>query len=390
MHRAVEIAQDLIRIPSVTGSEDAVVAYLEEFLRARGFSVEIQPGANVVARLGHRGGRPSIILCGHHDVVPVGDLRNWTVDPFGGQIRDGQVWGRGAADAKGPLAAFLAAIDTLTREALPDAAELIVVSVREETNDLAQRGIIHVLERGLRADVALVGEPTQLELCLGHRGRVDFAVETWGRTAHGSTPQHGVNAILHMTEVVRDLVAMRLPDRAPLGPGSQNVGVIRGGIQTNVVPDRCRIEVDRRITGGETPDSVRAEVEAVLAAVRRRVPGLEASVEVLVGYEPSVIPATDPLVELAAEVTAAVRGVAPRRYHMQAHTDQEWLVNLAGIPSLVLAPGDMALAHTPNEHAPVAELEAGAEIYTRLVRAVLDGALTGPERMAGARGREVR
>jgi acetylornithine deacetylase/succinyl-diaminopimelate desuccinylase family protein len=385
-HRALEIAQELLRIPSLTGKEEGAVRYLADFLRARGFSVEIQPGANVVARLGRAGGRPSVILCGHHDVVPVGDSANWQVDPFGAEVRDGCLWGRGAADAKGPLATFLAAAEALAREGLPEGSELILVSVREETNDRVQRGIIQVLERGLRADVAFVGEPTQLDLCLGHRGRVDFAVETRGRTAHGSMPQRGVNAVLHMLEVVRELVAMRLPDRAPLGPGTQNIGVIRGGIQTNVVPDYCRIEVDRRITVGETPETVRAEVEDAFARARRRVPDLSASFALLVGYEPSLIPAEDPLVALARAVAAHVLGRPPRTYHMQAHTDQEWLVNLAKIPSLILAPGDMALAHSPNERVPLAELEAGVEIYTRLVRTVLAGELAGPPRGGGARG----
>jgi succinyl-diaminopimelate desuccinylase len=374
MSRVVDIAQELIRIPSFTGQEEEAVRYLRAFFTTRGFTVEVDAGNNVVARLGRPGGRPSVILCGHHDVVPIGERSNWQVDPFAAEIRDDHLWGRGAVDAKGPLAAFLAAAEAIAVDGVPEGAELLVVSVREETNDLAQRGIIPVLRRGLRADVAFVGEATGLELCLGHRGRVDFAVETRGRTAHGSMPGRGVNAVLHMTEVLRELVAMTLPDRPPLGPGSQNVGVIRGGIQPNIVPDRCRIEVDRRITLGETPDSVRAEVEAAFARARQRVPDLQATFELLVGFEPSFIEAEEPIVKAAADVARDVLGREPTSYYMQGHTDQEWLVNLAKIPTLILAPGDMGFAHSPNERVPIAELEAAARIYTELLRVLLHDA----------------
>lgn len=371
MSRVLEIARDLIRIPSLTGQEAEIVTYLQHFLGQRGFAVEIDDGQNVVARLGSSNGSPSVILCGHHDVVPVGDRGNWQVDPFAAEVRDGQLWGRGAVDAKGPLAAFLAAAEAVARAGLPGDAALTVVSVREETNDLTQRGILRVLGRGTRADVAFVGEATGLDLCLGHRGRVDFAIETRGRTAHGSMPERGVNAILHMAEVARELEAMTLPNRAPLGPGTQNIGVIRGGIQPNIVPDRCRIEIDRRITLGETPESVRAEVEAAFERARLRVPALDASFELLVGFEPSLIAADEPLVTTASTIARRVLGREPKTYYMQGHTDQEWLVNMAKIPTLILAPGDMGFAHSPNERVPIAELEAAAALYTELLPALL-------------------
>ncbi len=371
---AIDIARDLIRIPSVTGQEADVVRYIRGRLAAAGFAVSVDEGSNIVARLGDPSGRPAVLLCGHHDVVPVGDQANWSVDPFGATIRDGQMWGRGASDAKGPLASILAAAERLAAEGLPAGATLLVVSVREETSDPTQRGILRVLDRGLRADAGIVGEPTGLDVCLGHRGRVDFAVETAGRTAHGSTPELGVSAVLHMTEVIRELQEMPLPDRPPLGRGSQNIGVIRGGIQTNIVPDRCRIEVDRRITVGETADTVRVEVEAALARVRRLVPELRAKFEVMVGWEPSFVRREEPIVALAVDSVRQTTGQAPRTYHMQGHTDQEWLVNRAGIPTIVLAPGDMGLAHSPDERVPLAQLDGGTEIYVRLVRSLLSGA----------------
>ena len=373
MSRVVEIAREILRIPSPTRSEGPIAEYLVSFLSGLGFALEIDPDHNIVARLGAPSGRPAVILCGHHDHVAVGDQGNWTVDPFAAEIRDGQLWGRGATDAKGPLTCILAAAEALAHEGIPAGAQLLVVSVREETNDLAQRGIVRVLKRGVRGEVALVAEATGLDLCLGHRGRVDYAIETRGRTAHGSMPDRGVNAVLHMIEVVRELTAMPLPDRPPLGPGSQNIGVFRGGIQPNIVPDACRIEVDRRITVGETPASVRAEVEAALARVRQRVPALQAGCEVLVGFEPSFISPEEPLVSLAAGIVGEVSGRVPSTIYMQAHTDQEWLVNMAKVPTLILAPGDMAQAHCPDERISVAAMEVGARIYTRLARALLGG-----------------
>ena len=388
MSRVVEIAREILRIPSPTRAEAPIAEHLAAFLRVLGFALEIDADHNIVARLGAPWGSPAVILCGHHDHVAVGDPGNWTADPFGAEIRDGHLWGRGAVDAKGPLACILAAAEALARERIPAGAQLLVVSVREETNDLAQRGIVQVLKRRLRADVALVAEPTGLDLCLGHRGRVDYAIETRGRTAHGSMPARGVNAVLHMIEVVRELTAMPLTDRPPLGPGSQNVGVFRGGIQPNIVPDACRIEVDRRITVGETPETVRAETEAALGRVRQRIPTLQATFELLVGFEPSLIDPGESVVTQAAAIVREVTGRLPSPFYMEAHTDQEWLVNSAKIPTLILAPGDMALAHAPDERIAIAQLEAGAIVYTRLAHALLQGSLPEPPRHEPPRGQD--
>jgi acetylornithine deacetylase/succinyl-diaminopimelate desuccinylase-like protein len=245
--------------------------------------------------------------------------------------------------------------------------DILVISSREETSDLSTRGIVKILDRGIKADFCIVLEPTLLEIMLGHKGRAVLDIVTHGRTAHSSVPEQGVNAINHMAHLLVELEGMRLPDRPPLGRGTQSVGVIKGGVRPNIVAERCEIQVDRRVIGGESVESIRAETQAAIDRVAARIPGFRADFSVRPPYMPSFIDRDSYIVRVAADILEELGEKAVIGF-MDGHTDGEWIVNDLKIPTIILGPGDMKQAHAPNEHISVAQLGKAAEVYYTLLK----------------------
>ncbi|HEY8643948.1 MAG TPA: M20 family metallopeptidase, partial [Candidatus Dormibacteraeota bacterium] len=279
---AATILESLVRIPSVTGEEGRIAEAVAEWCARAGLAVqiqEVQPGRpNVVARWG-TGRGPVLLLTGHLDTVPVGT--GWTRDPFGAEVADGRLYGRGACDMKGGLAAMLGAVHDLRRRGLEPAGDVVLAAVVGEEEDSA--GTLALLAAGIEADRALLAEPTGLELVRSNRGLVNYRLTVAGASAHASQPEVGRNAIVAAAELVLELerVSARLGEtpHPALGPPNLTVGTIAGGTRPYVVPDRCLLEVDRRVNPGETAASVRAEAESAVAEVRRRVPWIEATFE---------------------------------------------------------------------------------------------------------------
>lgn len=364
------ILESLVRVPSVTGAEGALADTIAGWCRAAGLEVEmpeVAPGrANVVARWG-TGRRPVLLLTGHMDTVPVG--AGWTRDPYGAEVEGGRLYGRGACDMKGGLAAILAAVHDLRAEGREPAGDVVVAAVVGEEEDSA--GTLALLAGGVEADRALLAEPTGLALVRSNRGLVNYRLTVSGRSAHASSPELGRNAIVAASELVLELerLAARLRERQhpQLGPPNLTVGTIAGGTRPYVVPDRCVLEVDRRVNPGETADGVRAEAEAAIAAVRERVPWLEVEFEPGPEYLPFELGPGDPLVAAALAAMAAA-GLEPRTAAWRAASDAGFLVAQAGIPCILFGPGDVdAAAHRPDEFVDLAEVETAREVCSRLV-----------------------
>jgi acetylornithine deacetylase/succinyl-diaminopimelate desuccinylase len=373
----VELAQELVRTPSHPGlerQEEAAAAVLERFLAARGIPVErteVGPGRpNLVARV--RGARPgrTLVLCGHTDTVPLN-----AGDPgvgFSGELRDGRLHGRGAVDMKGALAAMAAALAVVAEERALPAGELVLAAVADE--EMESLGAEALVRSGLAADGAIVGEPTGNRLALGHKGLEWLSVELTGRAAHGGTPAAGVNAIAAAARflvLVEERLLPRLAARAHplLGPPTINAGTIRGGDQPSTVAAHCTIELDRRTVPGESFASAAAELAELAAEVERRFPGLATRVRRVAGgmatmeHVALVLDPAHPLFEHASAAVRAATGGAAETCAFPAWTDGALLAAFGGMPTLVLGPGDLALAHSPRESVPVEELLAAAAIY---------------------------
>lgn len=371
---SVRLLRDLIALPSVNPAfsgdprlhgEHRVAAFLASVARRRGLDVEMQevvPGrSNVLVRLSPRGEmRHRVLLAPHMDTVgePAYALQ---LEPV---VRDGRIHGRGACDTKGSVAAFFQSLVNLaTSGSRPNHTEIVFVGLIDEEN--MQLGSRHLAEHGPKGDLAIVGEPTGLEIVTAHKGDVWLRLRTSGRPAHGATPHRGKNAVTAMARIVLALeteYAAELAARPPhprLGRPTINVGRIDGGSQPNIVPAECTIDIDRRTLPGETEAGVRREIIALL---RRH--GLKASYDNL-RTSPCEPLDTRPDLPLVRSLTRAARRKDTRGVHY--FTDAAPLA-AGGTPSVVFGPGDIAQAHTDREWLAIPQLEKSIRILERFLR----------------------
>jgi acetylornithine deacetylase/succinyl-diaminopimelate desuccinylase family protein len=365
----VELAQRLIRAPSENpgGTEDDVAAIVTEALEGVGAdpaTIRSEAGRpSVVAEVG-TGGR-SLVFNGHLDVVPAGDPGHWPHPPYDAHVQDGRLWGRGAADMKGPIAAAIAAAAAIERAGVSTGGRLVFHLVADEEY-LGTHGTVVLRDRGLlRGDACIVGEPSDLALGLAQRGGAWIRATGHGRIAHGSTPDLGTNAIEAIARFVLAAPAA-LPDREHrlTGRPTINVSTIEGGRSFNVVPDRCTIDVDRRAIPGETLDDVVAGIDRVLTDLANRHPGFDVSIEVKDWCEPAETPAGHPVVEALRAAAGDVRR-SPDEVGFTGITDARFYTNDAKIPSVLFGPGSLTVAHTSAEWIGIDDLVDGARIYAQ-------------------------
>lgn len=363
----------LVQIPSLSGQEREVNAELAAQLEAAGFDeVSIDPLGNCIGRIG-RGPR-LLAIDAHMDTVDVGERANWSFDPFGGEVRDGFVHGRGSVDQEGGAAAFVTAGRIVKQLGLGDQLTLVVTGtvMEEDCDGLCWKYLIE--EGGLRPDLVISTEPTNLGVYRGQRGRMEMGVSFRGRSCHGSAPERGDNAAYKAARAclaIEELHPRLKPDHF-LGKGSITVTELTSsGPSLCAVPDAARLHLDRRLTAGEAEQSAVAEVEAAMA-------GLDATVEVLhydglaytglrygmPKYYPTwVLPADHPAVREGAAVAEALFGQAPVVDRWTFSTNGIAINGLHGIPCIGYGPGDEVLAHAPDEKVPVDHLVRASAFY---------------------------
>jgi acetylornithine deacetylase/succinyl-diaminopimelate desuccinylase family protein len=379
----VRLLRELVAAPSENppGEEAAVVAVLRHWLERAGLAVtvdEVAPGRpNLSVALGDGPG-PVLLLNAHTDTMPTGD--GWTRDPFGGIVEAGRLYGRGACDAKGGLAALVGAMLAVRNAGIRLSGRAVLDAVIDEEAGAA--GTRRAIERGRRADWAIVTEPTELRVVRLGTGQVDLEVDVRGRAAHGSTPEVGRSAISDAAALVAAIEAdnARLAALAHrhIGPASWSVGTIEGGIQTSIVPASCRMTVDRRLLPGQRTEEATHDLDRIIERVRARRPGLDARCRSFLEIPAFETPANAPVAralrravrdvgrEGEAEGSATGRGSGARAVPrgpgglagMRATSDAAWLVE-AGIPTVVFGPGSIAeSAHRPDEFVPLDEVLA--------------------------------
>jgi len=368
----VAFARALIRVPSENpgGTEDAVAAVASDMLEELGASpaiVRSESGRpSVVARLGD-GSRPRLAWNGHLDVVPAGDPSTWSRPPFGAEVADGRLVGRGAADMKGSIASALGAVAAIRRAGTEPAGTLdLHLAADEELTGL--QGTKVLLERGfLDQDAAIVGEPTDLRLGLAERGGAWVTATAKGRSAHGSKPHLGVSAITSMARFLLRIEEV-LPDlEHPLvGRPTVNAALIQGGSAPNVVADRCVVDVDRRLLPGESSrEDVLAPFEGLASAIAAEHPEVDLSFAL---REWTDAAESDPSSIIADLCRAAVRdeGRDPADLGFTGISDARFYINDVRIPTVILGPGSLDVAHTADESVAVEDLVAAARVYTRV------------------------
>jgi acetylornithine deacetylase/succinyl-diaminopimelate desuccinylase family protein len=366
------LLRELIALPSVNpaflparaarAGEGRVAQFLAATAAQAGLDVELRevlPGRfNLLARLTPSVARRRVALAPHLDTVNGADSQ------FTPRRQNGRLYGRGACDTKGSVAAMLIALCDLARNGQrPKTTEIVFAGLIDEEN--AQAGSRALADSGFHADMAIVGEPTRERIVTAHKGSVWLRLETRGKAAHGARPELGRNAIHAMARVVEllesDYAAQLSRRQHPLlGRPTINVGAISGGVQPNIVPDRCAVVFDRRTLPGETESGVRAEIQALL-----RKAGLRATFDS--ARQKACLPLeTGPTLPLVAQFLhcAGQRRPAGAQYFCDAS-----VFSHRGTPSVVFGPGDIAQAHTADEWLALASLERA--------RAILDGFLRG-------------
>jgi succinyl-diaminopimelate desuccinylase len=380
----VALTRDLVRIPSVIrpgdplGNEAAVADYVERWFVKEGFDVAtdlVAPSRpNVVAWLGEKGAGRSLLLEGHTDVVTEGDPFAWSHPPFGADLADGRIWGRGAADMKGGLAAAMMAAAAIKRSGTRLGGRLVVGALVDEEGDML--GARHFAGTPLARELtaAIICEPEQNELCLEQRGVVWARVSLRGRMAHGAMPEAGANPLAAAGALLREVPKLerrlrRLCSRSRyLRPPTVTPTVVRGPVeglpQSNVIPARAEVILDVRLTPGPDAQAVAAEIDRTCRAAAEARPGVTIDWQPVNGFRPATrVGREEPL---ARAMTTAVRTVTGRRAvfgGVPGSTDGTILHQALGIPIVTCGPGHRLIPHQVDEYVEIAELVDAAKIY---------------------------
>jgi len=369
----VALTRALVSIPSVNptlspggAGEGEIAKACAAWLEGWGLETrveEVHAGrCNVVATL--RGEGPTLLFNGHLDTVGVEGM---TIAPFRGELREGRILGRGSCDMKGGVAALMAAASRLA--AGGPRPNLVVALTADEEH--ASLGMDALVRSGVRADLAVVCEPTRLKVMPAHKGFVWVKATFRGRAAHGSRPELGIDAIRHAALFVAALDdhAERLRARPPhafLGHGSLHAGTIRGGTAESVYPELCELLLERRTLPGEAPEDVVAELAAVLETVAAREPEVRGTLETTLARPGTEVPPDARLVRGLLDACESL-GVTGGVEGMTAWVDAAYL-NEAGIPAVCFGPGDIAQAHSADEWIDASQIQVCADVLEAFAR----------------------
>lgn len=369
----VTLAQELVRIPSVSGDERKAAAHLAATVGPVFDEVRVDEHGNVIAELAGERPGPTILLNGHLDVVDAGSMN----DPWSARLVDGEpwgspgkvIWGRGTTDMKGALAALVGAVSDARAQGFAGRIVYTAVVLEEPGGGAGTLAATRAL--GRMPDVAISAEPTDFEICLGHRGKVELELETRGKTAHSSIPHTGVNALLLMNAFLNAWPELPMPEHPLAGRCTSaitNISVSPGRLA--VIPDRCRLHFDVRFLPGEAPERPVADVRRLCERLVATVPDFQYDLRQRLVMPSYLMPPEHPAVDLLAGIVEAETGRTPQRRCYTGGTDGTYLWNEFGIPVLGCGPGRIDLAHSSTEHVLVDDLGRARRIYAKLIQAL--------------------
>ena len=380
----IGLTRDLVRIPSVVragqpdATEAAVAAHVERWMREQGFHVEVHevaPGRpNVFGAIGDTSSGPTLLLEGHTDVVTEGDASLWSRPPFGGELVDGRIYGRGSADMKSGLAAAMAAVAAIKRSGVSLGGRLVVGALVDEEGDMIGAKHLCTTPLGRALTAAIICEPEQNELCLEQRGVVWARVTVRGRMAHGAMPEAGVNPITALGALLREAPALerrlrKLCKRSPyLRPPTVTPTVVlapvQGVPQSNVIPSMAQATLDVRLTPGPDAETIGKEIDLACQRAMEACPGATVEWHAVNGYRMATrVEREEPLVKAMMKGVRQATGRAPTFGGVPGSTDGTILRTTLGIPIVTCGPGHRLIPHQVDEYVEVSELVDAARIY---------------------------
>ena len=356
---AVSLLQLILQADTTNppGNELEAAQILDDFFRTHGIETKVDEflsgRANLLARLPGEGqDRPSLMLCGHMDVVPAGGAA-WDADPFAAELRDGKIYGRGASDMKSGLAAMAVALANLKQEGTTLPGDVLFAATAGEEVDC--HGARRFVERGVLEGVGavVIAEPTRGDVIPAHKGALWVEITTRGKSAHGSAPEAGINAIEHMHQVLGELLQnFRFevdPDPA-LGAPTLSVDRVDGGAAVNMVPDECRLQIDVRTVPAQDHGGILQDIEHCIDSLRDNLPELDYEIEVMQERLAVNTPKDERIVQAAERLREETYNSPSSRVGAPYYTDASVLVESYPDLAIVLyGPGDDWLAHQPNE-----------------------------------------
>jgi len=367
----INICRELVRIKSFNppGDELSIAEFITHILKKVGLEVELirhsQTRASVLARLkGNRKGS-AVLYNGHLDTVPIG-VEKWIYDPFSGKISNGNIWGLGASDMKGGLAAMIVSIKRLAEINPKLKGDLIfAATASEETDSL---GAIEIASR-LKSDsiqVVVLSEPSNNEMVIAEKGALWLEITTRGKTAHGSMPECGQNAIMSMVKLINELMKIKIPfiKHPLLGNFTLSINTILGGVKTNVVPDRCVITIDMRTLPGQNHKVIFKKVNELIKEIKQRLSDFKASIKIINNRTPLETSLREPVVKKFTEILFEINGKRPIPKGVNYYTDATVFIPFLKVPMIIFGPGNPQLAHQPNEHIEISKLIEASKIYT--------------------------
>ncbi len=366
----IELTRQLIQIPTENppGNEKRIALFLKPILSKMGFRVNtyLSPRRrwNIIAeRSWGKGGR-RLLFNGHLDVVPAGDPSQWRYPPFQGELSKGRIYGRGASDMKSGIASFLQAISMIDRSEIDLPHGTVVLHLVSDEESHGHQGMGFLTQQGLiQGDAALVGEPSDLRPVIAHKGALWVRISTFGKSAHSAKPHLGVNAIAKMMRLINQLNSMPLEKEHPLlGKPTLNIGKIQGGTKINIVPDRCEIEVDRRMLPSEKREEVLEGMKGILDSLRSQDPLFQYQMEEIDFAAASEVDPEEEIVKIGVGAIQEVMGEKPPLRAFSGFTDSRFYLNQCKIPTLIFGPGEVDQVHTTDESVDVDALVRAAHI----------------------------
>ncbi|MEW6623517.1 MAG: YgeY family selenium metabolism-linked hydrolase [Bacillota bacterium] len=382
----LEFCQQLIRIPSVGPNEKEIVQYIADKMVKLGYEeVVIDEVGNVIGKFSGVNKKSSLLFDGHVDTVGVTDPEQWAADPFGGVVKDGRIYGRGAADMKASIAAAVCGAAFLIKQGFKPQGDLyICCSISEE---LIEGAALNQVLKKYQPKYVIIGEATDLKLNIGQRGRAEILVECLGKQAHSSQPFLGINALKLMARLLTDIEDMELPRDAELGPAIiEPTDIIsRPYPGLSVIPDSCKVTFDRRLLTGEKPEDVIKQVESVIQVLQKQDSCFNAQVSLAEaeftthnGYPlkaPKFAPAwkldpNHPLVQVGLEALSAV-GIKPEIGYYAFCTNGSYPAGKMGIPTIGFGIGHEDQAHQRDEWVKLDDLFRGTSGYMSIIKYLL-------------------
>jgi acetylornithine deacetylase/succinyl-diaminopimelate desuccinylase family protein len=369
-----ELTREMVKIPSITGNEAELADYIKSRLKEIGFKVsqiEVEKNRpNIIGKLEGQKGSPILLLNGHMDTVPPGDLEKWDHDPYIGTVEKGRLYGRGACDMKGGLASMLTAAKSIADSGESLAGNIIFTAVVDEERG-SIKGTKVLVDQGIKADQALIAEPSDLKVNIAHKGDLGLEIILHGKVAHAANPSKGVNAVHKMIYLIQEI--LNIPEKykwnerknhSLVGLPTLGISVIKGGIQRNMVPDYCSAVFDRRtVPRLDSIDEAKRELLTIIEESKEKDPELVVELKNILEVESCEIRESEPIVQILKNCFKKIYLREPIVTGVSYFTDAHFLVNQGGIPSAMYGPGSIDQAHAVNEYVDLEQLVDSSKVY---------------------------